>query len=88
VTSAASSAPAGTAPAYPERAWLARVPVGPAAILAVVVVLALLSGHPFRIAWVPVVALIVIRLLAGGRGRRRYDRGAPDGAGGSSSRGR
>ena len=42
----------------------------PVAVLAVVAVLALLSGHLFHIAWVPVVAIIVVRLLAGGRDRR------------------
>jgi uncharacterized protein DUF1707 len=83
VTSAAASAPAS-----PGRSWPARVPVVPVVILAVVAVLALLGGHPFHFTWLPVVAFIVIRLLAGGRGRRRYDRGAPDGADGSSSRGR
>jgi Domain of unknown function (DUF1707) len=67
-TSAASAAPASAA-----RAWPARVPVAPVAILAVVAVLALLSGHLFHVAWVPVVAIIVVRLLAGGRGRRRWD---------------
>jgi uncharacterized protein DUF1707 len=72
VTSAAPSAPVG-----PGRSWPARVPVAPVAVLAVVVVLALLSGHPFHIAWVPVVAIIVVRLLAGGRGRRRWDHRAP-----------
>ena len=70
VTSAAS------APASPGRSWPARVPVVPVAILAVVVVLALLGGHPFHFAWLPVVAIIVIRLLVGGRGRR-CDRRAP-----------
>jgi Flp pilus assembly protein TadB len=70
VTSAAS------APASPGRSWPARVPVVPVAILAVVVVLALLGGHPFHFAWLPVVAIIVVRLLVGGRGRRR-DRRAP-----------
>jgi len=45
----------------------------PVAILAVVAVLALLGGHPFHIAWVPAVAIIVVRLLVGGRGRRRWD---------------
>src|SRR6266702_1109083 len=38
---------------------------------------ALLSGHPFRVAWLPVVAIIVVRLLLGGRGRRRCDRRLP-----------
>jgi hypothetical protein len=65
VTSAAASAPAS-----PGRTWPARVPVVPVAILAVVAVLAVLGGHPFHFAWLPVVALIVVRLLVGG-GRRR-----------------
>ena len=73
--SAPSAAPgaapgaAGTAAASPAKAWPAHVPVVPVAILAVVAVLALLGGHPFHIAWVPAVAII----LAGGRGRRRWD---------------
>lgn len=85
-----SGATPGTAPASPTRAWSAHVPVAPVAILAVVAVFALLSGHLFHIAWVPVVAIIVVRLLAGGRSRREardsrhWDRRAPDG---SSSRG-
>jgi hypothetical protein len=83
VTSAAASAPVS-----PGRSWPARVPVVPVVILAVVAVLALLGGHPFHVAWLAPVAIIVVRLLVGGRGRRRYDRGAPGGAGGSSSRGR
>ncbi len=61
--------------------------VGLDAILAAGVLMYAASG-PFHVAWLPVVAIIVVRLLVGGRGRRRYDRGAPDGAGGSSSRGR
>ena len=65
VTSAAASAPASLG-----RSWPARVPVVPVAILAIVVVLGLLGGHPFHFAWLPVVAIIVIRLLVGG-GRRR-----------------
>ena len=64
VTSAAASAPAS-----PARFWPARVPVAPFAVLAVVVALAVFSGHP-HIAWVPVLVLIVVRLLVGGRGRR------------------
>jgi hypothetical protein len=75
------------APVRPARAWPARVPVAPVTILAVVAVLALLSGHLFHIAWVPVVAIIVVRLLAGGRDRRgrrearddrHWDRHGPD----------
>ena len=69
VTSAAASAPASAG-----RSWPARVPVVPFAILAVVAVLALLGGHPFHFAWLPAVAIIVVRLLVGGRGRRRCDR--------------
>ncbi|MGH3419869.1 MAG: DUF1707 SHOCT-like domain-containing protein [Streptosporangiaceae bacterium] len=69
VTSAAPP-PTGPAPASPGRSWPARVPVVPVAILAVVVVLALLGGHPFHFAWLPVVAIIVVRFLVGG-GRRR-----------------
>jgi Domain of unknown function (DUF1707) len=76
---AASAAPgaAGTARASTSGAWPARVPVAPVAILAVVAVLALLSGHLFHIAWVPVVAIIVVRLLVGGRGRREARDGRP-----------
>jgi hypothetical protein len=69
VTSAAASAPASSAPSWPARSWPARVPVAPFAVLAVVVALAVFSGHP-HIAWVPVLVLIVVRLLVGGRGRR------------------
>jgi hypothetical protein len=68
---------AAATPASPGRSWPALLPVAPVAILAVVAVLALLSGHPFHFGWLPVVAIIVIRLLAGGRGRRRCDRRAP-----------
>ena len=69
--SASSATPgaAGTAPASPAGAWPGRVPVVPVAVLAVVAVLALVGGHSFHIAWVPVVAIIVVRLLAGGRRR-------------------
>ena len=72
VTSAAPSTPAS-----PGWSWPARLPVAPVAVLGVVVVLALLSGHSFHLVWLPIVALVVIRLLAGGRGRRRCDRRAP-----------
>ena len=82
-TSATATSAAGTAPASPAKSWADRVPVAPVTILAVVAVLALLGGHLFHIAWVPVVAIIVVRLLAGGRDRR--DRHGPDR---SSSRGR
>ena len=76
MTGGTATSAASTAPASPAKAWPARVPVVPVvpvAILAVVAVLALLGGHPFHIAWVPVVAILVVRLLAGGRGRRRWD---------------
>jgi hypothetical protein len=66
-----SSAP--SIPASPGQSWPARVPVVPVvpvAILAVVAVLALLGGHPFHFVWLPVVAIVVVRLLVGG-GRRR-----------------
>jgi len=69
VTSAASP-PTSPAPASPGWYWPARLPVVPVAILAVVAVLALLGGHPFHLAWLPVVAIIVVRLLLGGRRRR------------------
>ena len=59
VTSAAASAPAS-----PGRSWPARVPVVPFAILAVVAVLALLGGHPSHLAWLPVVAIIVVIRLS------------------------
>jgi len=90
MTGAATGA-ASTVPASPAKSWPARVPVAPVTILAVIAVLALLSGHLFHIAWVPVVAIIVVRLLAGGRDRREarddrhWNRHGPDG---SSSQGR
>ena len=87
-TTGATTGAASTAPAGSAKSWPARVPVAPVTILAVVAVLALLSGHLFHIAWVPVVAIIVVRLLAGGRDRRdgrHWDRHGPDG---SSSQGR
>jgi len=71
VTSAAASAPAS-----PGRPRPARVPV-PVVVLAVLVVLALLGAHAFGVVWVPVVALIVVRLLAGGRARRCSGHRAP-----------
>jgi len=59
--------------ASPSRYWPARLPMTPVAVLAVVAALALLIGHP-HIAWVPVLVLIAVRLLVGGR-HRRYHRG-------------
>jgi hypothetical protein len=76
-TSAPGTAPASAAPASAAKAWPARVPVAPVTILAVVAVLALLGGHLFHLAWVPVVAIIVVRLLAGGRDRREARDGRP-----------
>jgi Domain of unknown function (DUF1707) len=75
-TAPASTAPASTAPLSPGRSWPARVPMAPFAILAVVVALALLSGHP-HIAWLPVLVLIAVRLLVGGRHRHRRDHRGP-----------
>jgi DUF1707 SHOCT-like domain len=78
MTGGTATSAASTAPASPAKAWPARVPVVPVAILAVVAVLALIGGHPFHIAWVPVVAIVVVRLLAGGAGgRRRWDGRTP-----------
>ena len=76
VTSAAVTSAAASAPASPGPSRPARVPV-PVVVLAVLVVLALLGAHAFGIVWVPVVALIVVRLLAGGRARRCWDHRAP-----------
>jgi hypothetical protein len=84
----ATTGAASTAPVGPARSWPARVPVAPVTILAVVAVLALLSGHLFHIAWVPVVAIIVVRLLAGGRDRRDGRHWDRHGADRSSSQGR
>jgi hypothetical protein len=77
MTGATATSAASTAPASPAKSWPARVPVAPVAILAVVAVLALLGGHLFHIAWVPVVAIIVVRVLAGGRRRREARDGRP-----------
>ena len=68
--------PAASTPVGRGRSWPARVPMAPFAVLAVVVALALLSAHP-HIAWVPVLALVAVRLLAGGRRCRRWDGRAP-----------
>jgi Domain of unknown function (DUF1707) len=73
MTGATATSAASTAPASPAKSWPARVPVAPVTILAVVAVLALLGGHLFHIAWVPVVAIIVVRVLAGGRRREARD---------------
>jgi hypothetical protein len=59
-------------PAASGRPWPARLPIAPVAVLAVVVALALLIGHP-HIAWVPVLVLIAVRLLVGGRRRDHRD---------------
>jgi len=72
VTSAAVTSAAASAPASPGPSRPARVPV-PVVVLAVLVVLALLGAHALGIVWVPVVALIVVRFLAGGRARRCWD---------------
>ena len=57
-------------PASPVRSRPAGVPVLPIAILAVIALASILSGHPGLIVLVPVVALIIVRRLAGGYGRR------------------
>ncbi len=62
----------GTAPA-PARTGSSRpawVQAAPVAIIAVVVLASILSGHPSLIALVPVLVLLVIRRLACGRRRR------------------
>ena len=46
----------------------ARVPTVPIAIMAVVVLASILSGHPGLIALVPVLVFLIVRRLAGGRG--------------------
>jgi len=48
----------------------ARVPTAPIAIIAVVVLASILSGHPRLIALVPVLVFLIVRRLAGGPGRR------------------
>lgn len=63
----ALTSPAPSAPAPAGPSWPARLPKAPFVILGVVVVLAVLSHHPFHIAWLPVLAIIVVRLLIGGR---------------------
>ena len=73
MTGATATSATNTASASPAKSWPARVPVAPVTILAVVAVLALLGGHLFHIAWVPVVAIIVVRVLAGGRRREARD---------------
>ena len=57
-------------PPSPVRSRPAGVPVLPIAILAVIALASILSGHPRLIVLVPVVALIIVRRLAGGYGRR------------------
>jgi hypothetical protein len=62
----------GTAPA-PARAGSflpARMPAVPLAIVAVIVLGGLLSGHPVLIALLPVLVFLTIRHLAGGRAGR------------------
>ena len=62
----------GTAPG-PARAGSFRpawVPASPIAILAVVVLASIFSGHPGLIVLVPVLVFLVVRRLAGSRGRR------------------
>jgi hypothetical protein len=61
---------AAPAPPSPVRSLPARVPVVPIAILAVITLASILSGHPGLIVLVPVVALIIVRRLVGGGARR------------------
>ena len=56
------------APARPGSFRAARMPA-PIAIIAIVVLASILSGHPGLIALVPVLVFLAIRRLAGGRGR-------------------
>jgi len=58
-------------PASPAPSPFARVPVVPIAILAVIALGSLLSGHPALIALVPVLVLFIVRRLAGNAGAGR-----------------
>jgi hypothetical protein len=53
------------APASPGSRLPARLHVAPIAIIAIVVAVAIISGHPGLIALVPIVALIIVRRLTG-----------------------
>jgi Flp pilus assembly protein TadB len=66
---------AASAPVSAGRSWPARLSKAPFVILAVVVALALLRGHPFHHLWAPILVIFAVRLLIGSRSRRRYDRG-------------
>ena len=66
----ASPFPASPFPASPGPLQAVRVPVVPVAIIAVVALVSILSGHPGLIALVPVLVLVIVRRLTGGRGRR------------------
>ena len=57
------AAPAASAPGGAGPHLLARPLVAPIAIVAIVVLAAIISGHPGLIALVPVVALIIARRL-------------------------
>jgi len=72
LATAPASGPAAPAsgPAAPAPFSCARVPVVPIAILAVVALGALFSGHPGLFVLVPVVILLIVRRLAGHPGRR------------------
>jgi hypothetical protein len=59
-----------TTPARAGSSRPAWVPAAPIAILAVVVLASILSGHPALIGLAPVLVFLVVRRLAGGRGRR------------------
>jgi hypothetical protein len=66
------AAATGASPAPPRAGSLRadRVPTAPIAIVAVVVLASIFSGHPGLIALVPVLVFLIVRRLAGGRGRR------------------
>jgi hypothetical protein len=57
-------------PASPAPSPSARVPVVPIAILGVIALGGLLSGHPGLLILVPVLVLLIVRRLAGSPGRR------------------
>jgi hypothetical protein len=60
---AAAAAPPPAAPFQPAR-------MAPLAIIAVVILAAVVTGHPGLIALLPVLVLLIVRRLTGRRGRR------------------
>jgi hypothetical protein len=61
---------AAPTPAHAGSFRPARVPAASIAIIAVVVLASILSGHPGLIALVPALVFLILRRLAGGRERR------------------